>query len=129
VLTRSLAGFDILVVEDEDDSRELLCHILSEAGAQCTSLASAAQALAALAQHSFTAMISDIGMPEQDGIQFMRTLRDRGVNIPAIALTAYTRPTDRAAALDAGYDAHVGKPVDASELFAVVRSVVARVRR
>jgi len=125
----ALAGVSVLVVEDETDSRELLCTILEAAGALCTQCSSAADAFAQIAEHSFSVVISDIGMPGQDGLQFMRTLRAQGGRIPAIALTAYTRSADRSAALNAGYDAHLGKPVDASELVAVVASVVARAKR
>ncbi|HEY0253887.1 MAG TPA: ATP-binding protein, partial [Kofleriaceae bacterium] len=128
-IDQPLAGMSILVVEDEDDSRELLCTLLGDAGATCTQLASADEALKLLVTEQFAVVISDIGMPGQDGLAFMRELRKRGNHMPAVALTAYTRATDRSAALNSGYDAHLGKPVDAHEMLAVVRSVVTRSRR
>ncbi|HEY4056268.1 MAG TPA: ATP-binding protein [Kofleriaceae bacterium] len=132
-LSKPLSGFDVLVVEDEDDSRELLCVLLSEAGARCTSLANAAEALVATMQRRYTVIVSDVGMPGQDGHALIRAMRSRppeqNGDVPAIALTAYTRGTDRTAALDAGFDAHLGKPVSSAELVSVVRSVVARAQR
>nr|HEX4312337.1 ATP-binding protein [Kofleriaceae bacterium] len=129
-----LAGVHALVVEDELDSRELLCHIITVAGARCTEMASAGEALALLASgSSFGILISDIGMPGVDGLQFIRELRARGADaggrIPAIALTAYTRTADRSAALNAGFDAHLGKPVDPNELIAVISRLIDRSRR
>ncbi|MFT3698082.1 MAG: ATP-binding protein [Kofleriaceae bacterium] len=128
-IEKPLFGMQILVVEDEDDSREFLCMLLTDAGAQCKQLSNAEEALTMLGREKFSLVISDVGMPGQDGLQFMRALRERGDSVPAVALTAYTRATDRSAALNAGYDAHLGKPVDTNELLAVVRSVFLRSKR
>lgn len=132
-LTGVLAGIRILVVEDERDSRELLGSILNDAGAAVTLSESAAEALATLAVESHTILVSDLGMPDVDGLSMIRELRSRpaeqGGTLPAVALTAYTRSADRSAALDAGFDAHLGKPVDSRELIAVISSLVKRARR
>ena len=132
-LTGALAGIRILVVEDERDSRELLGSILDDAGAAVTLVESGAAALETLARDPHTILISDLGMPDLDGLAMIRELRTRppeqGGSLPAIALTAYTRSADRSAALDAGFDAHLGKPVDSRELIAVVGRLVKRARR
>ncbi|MDC0716610.1 ATP-binding protein [Nannocystis bainbridge] len=129
---RPLAGLRCLLVEDEADSRELLQRVLELGGATVTAVASASAALAAAAAGGFAVMISDIGMPEQDGLQLMRTLRARpreqGGALPAIALTAYTRELDRVSALQAGFQAHIGKPIDAQALMELVAEVAGRRR-
>lgn len=125
-----LNGLSILVVEDEPDARDLLTHVLESYGARVTSAPNAVDGLSLLARTTFDVIVSDVGMPEMDGFQFMRELRGRdaarGGKTPAIALTAYTRTMDRTTALIAGFQAHVPKPVDATELVAVVSSLAAR---
>jgi CheY-like chemotaxis protein len=125
-----LVGLRLLVVEDEEDSRELLRVVLEAAGARVVAAECASMALTLLSSDCFDALISDIGMPEVDGFQFLRELRTRpaslGGKVPAVALTAYTRAVDRTTALRAGFQAHVPKPVDVSELVAVVASVATR---
>lgn len=125
-----LVGLRVLVVEDEEDSRELLRVVLEAAGARVVAAECATTALTLLSSDCFDAIISDIGMPEVDGFQFLRELRTRpaslGGKVPAVALTAYTRAVDRTTALRAGFQAHVPKPVDVSELVAVVASVATR---
>lgn len=123
----ALNGARILVVDDEADPREVLGMLLRQAGATVRVCASAAEARTALAEFAPELVISDIGMPDEDGLRFMR-----GVATPeqrpwhAIALSAYARPQDRAAALDAGFDLHLAKPVDRLELLAAVRRVLNR---
>ncbi len=121
----------ILLIDDDDDGRELLSNTLELVGAKVTSHASAKDALRALEQSSFDLIVSDVGMPEMDGLTFMRTLRARdpsmGSHTPAVALTAYARATDRVAALEAGFQAHVAKPVDIGELIATLQSVLRRI--
>ncbi len=87
---------------------------------------SAAEANAMLAQKRPNVIISDIGMPGQDGYQFMHGLRKDGILTPAIALTAFARPEDRMRALQAGYQMHLAKPVDPAELITVVGSMTGR---
>ena len=126
-----LAGVDVLVVEDEADARELIRTMLEQLGAGVVTAASAREGLAALDQRSsLHVLLSDIEMPGMDGYSFLRAVRqrpvDRGGQIPAAALTAYARPEDRDAALRAGFQLHVPKPVQPAELAAVVSSLAGR---
>ena len=102
----------------------------SKRPASSAASASAAEALAAFAEEPPDVLISDIGMPETDGYQLIRKIRelpaDRGGHAPAIALTAYARTEDRLQALRAGYHMHVPKPVELAELIAVASSLVRR---
>ncbi len=112
-----LAGARILVVEDEEDSRELLLQLLQSWGARASGAASARDALAASARERPDVVLSDIAMPGEDGYALVAELRRRerasgGGHLPAAALTAYTRPEDRRRVLAAGFDAHVAKPID-----------------
>jgi CheY-like chemotaxis protein len=122
---------DVLVVEDEADARELIRTMLEQLGAGVVTASSAREGLAALDQRSsLHVLLSDIEMPGMDGYSFLRAVRerpaDRGGQIPAAALTAYARPEDRDAALRAGFQLHVPKPVQPAELAAVVSSLAGR---
>ncbi|MBX3231274.1 MAG: response regulator [Labilithrix sp.] len=122
-----LDGVHALVVDDEEDARTLVKTVLEELGARVTLAASVAEALAAVAREVPTVLVSDIGMPGQDGYDLIRALRalppERGGAIPATALTAYARAEDRRRTIDAGFNMHVSKPVDPAELVAVVASL------
>ena len=125
----SLGGIRVLVVEDDDDSRELVASVLEESGAEAHAVASAADALAALDAGHYHVIVSDIGLPEQDGYALLRAVRARGGAlrvIPALALTAYARSEDRRQALLAGFQLHLAKPVDPAELCAAVASLARR---
>jgi PAS domain S-box-containing protein len=126
----SLEGLMILIVDDEHDTRELLRTSLSECGAQVTVAGSVEEAFAAFAASIPDILISDIGMPDVDGYELIRRLRELplecGGKIPAIALTAYARVEDRLKALRAGFQMHVPKPVELAELVTVVASVAGR---
>ena len=125
----SLKGLKILVVDDERDAREVLWHILSERGADVTTCGSADQALSAIEGIAPDLVISDIGMPERDGYEFIRQVRMLGEptsRVPALALTAFSRLDDRTQALLAGFQAHLAKPVDARELVSSVAAIVGR---
>ncbi|HYU41265.1 MAG TPA: ATP-binding protein [Vicinamibacteria bacterium] len=128
--TPQLSGVDVLVVEDESDARELIRTMLEQLGAGVVTASSAQEGLAALDARSLDVLLSDIEMPGMDGYSFMRAVRERpasrGGQIPAAALTAYARPEDRDAALRAGYQLHVSKPVQPAELAAVVSSLAGR---
>ncbi len=117
----------VLVVDDEADSRDLLREVLEYCGSQVTLAGSAAEALAALEKEVFDILISDIGMPDEDGYMFIGKVRslpkEKGGNIPAIALTAYARTEDRVRALMSGFQVHLPKPVEPIELTAVVASL------
>lgn len=111
-----LAGLRVLTVEDNPDISTLLALILEASGADVTCVASAPKALELLGEEKFDAIVSDIGMPEMSGIEFIRRLRAKGSHIPGIALSAYSTAEDRHAALDAGYDLFVSKPVQPARL-------------
>ncbi|HEV7902610.1 MAG TPA: PAS domain S-box protein [Pyrinomonadaceae bacterium] len=125
-----LDGLSILVVDDEPDTRDLLKVGLGQCGAEVTVVASASEALEAMSVAVPNLLISDIGMPEQDGYELIRRVRELsaegGGKVPAIALTAYARVEDRMHALRAGYQMHVPKPVELAELVAVAASLVQR---
>jgi len=126
----SLGGIHVLVVDDEDDARELLTTVLQEAGAVVTAASSVAGAFAVLATTSISVVVSDIGMPVEDGYSFLRRLRAEGPvalrQIPALALTAYARAEDRQQAARAGFQRHTAKPVDPDVLLATVAALVGR---
>ena len=124
-----LEGMNVLVVDDEPDARELIKRLLAESRARVFVAASATEALNLLDRHSFHVMVSDIGMPDQDGYDLIRKIRARGLasrDLPAVALTAFARSEDRRRAMLAGFQVHVSKPVDPDELTAVVASLVGR---
>lgn len=119
-----LAGLRVLTVEDNPDISTLLALILEASGADVTCVASAPRALELLGEEKFDAVVSDIGMPEMSGIEFIRRLRARGSHIPGIALSAYSTAEDRHAALDAGYDLFVPKPVQPAKLISGLSGLV-----
>ena len=125
-----LAGVRVLVVEDEDDTRELLAIALEQCGAQVTAVPSAADALASLDRQPPDVLVSDLAMPDEDGFSLIRKVRSRdtgrGGAVPAAALTAYARTEDRVRALAAGFQKHLPKPIDPSELIAAVASLAGR---
>jgi signal transduction histidine kinase/ActR/RegA family two-component response regulator len=127
---RSLTGLRVLVVDDEADTRGLLRKMLEECGSEVATAGSATEALEAIARSKPDVLISDIGMPEEDGYQLIGKMRalEAGLadRIPAIALTAYARVEDRVRALNAGFQVHVTKPIEPAELIAVVASLAGR---
>lgn len=126
----SLTGLRILVVDDEADTCDLIREVLERCGSEVTTAWSAAEALEAIGQSRPDVLISDIGMPEEDGYSLVGKVRalevGSGERIPAIALTAYARVEDRVRALNAGFQVHVPKPVEPVELVAVVASLAGR---
>ncbi len=127
----SLSGVKILVVDDEVDARELVSRVLTGCGAVVEVAGSAREALSHLSQRQPDVIVSDIGMPETDGYQFMRELRQRpsaaGGRTPAVALTAFARSEDRTRAMLAGYQVHIAKPIEPRELVATVASLAGRI--
>jgi PAS domain S-box-containing protein len=121
---RPLRGIRILIVDDDDDARELIADVLLEAGADVTKASSAAQAYALLQTNPPHILISDIGMPDEDGYSLLRRVRalppQKGGDVPAIALTAYARPEDVRAAADAGFQLHIVKPVKPEALLGAI---------
>lgn len=126
----SLQGLKVLVVDDEADTRELIREVLKECGSEVITSNSAADALVALEEHKPDILISDLGMPDEDGYSLISKIRalpdERGGQIPAAALTAYARAEDRMRVLRSGFQFHLPKPVDSAELVTVVASLAGR---
>jgi nitrogen-specific signal transduction histidine kinase/ActR/RegA family two-component response regulator len=125
----SLSGVRVLLVDDDADSRSMLRRILVGTGASVFDASSAALALDAIAETRPHVLLSDIGMPEQDGFDLIYEVRARGYSfqdLPAIALTAFARPEDRRRAMMAGFQVHVAKPVDPRELTATIATLLGR---
>jgi PAS domain S-box-containing protein len=123
--SQELAGIKVLVVDDDTDSREVVTRILSTRQAEVKAVSSAGEALTAFQNFKPDVILSDIGMPGQDGYELIGRIRlaAGGASVPAAALTALARPEDRMRALNAGFQTHVSKPVAPIELIAVVRSL------
>ena len=118
-----LAAVRVLVVEDDDDTRELVRATLEHAGAQVEAVASASDARREMAEDSPDVLVSDIRMPEEDGYSLIQSLRTAGVTTPAIALTAYARREDAEEARSAGFQMHLSKPIDAARLVEAVATL------
>jgi PAS domain S-box-containing protein len=122
----SLANIRVLVVEDEPDTAEFIINLLAMHGADVVTAVSAREALEAVVHARPDILISDIGLPEMDGYQLMEQIRKMNVadggGIPAVALTAFARSEDRTRALRAGYQTHLAKPIESTELVATVAS-------
>ena len=127
-----LDALRILVVDDSADGRALTSVLLTQAGARVIAVASVRDALQALAAERPDVLVSDIGLPDEDGYALIRHIRqheaDHGGFLPAVALTGYARAEDRARVLAAGFQAHVTKPVEAVELTAAIAVVAGRLR-
>ena len=126
----SLEGLKVLVVDDEADTRDLIREVLKECGSEVITSHSAAEALEALERYKPDILISDLGMPDEDGYSLIAKIRalpaERGGHIPAAALTAYARAEDRMRVLRSGFQFHLPKPVDSAELVTVIASLAGR---
>ena len=122
-----LRGLRVLAVDDDEDSRRLVHAVLEKAGAQVTLAGSVEDAMEAFDRELPDVVVSDIGMPGQDGLELIRRIRarppERGGKVPAAALTAYARAGDRTRVLSAGFSMHLPKPIEPEELVAVVGSL------
>ncbi len=122
-----LRDLRVLVVDDEPDARGLVTAMLVQCGAVVTTAASAADAFVAVEKQAPDVLISDIGMPDEDGFTLIARIRgmarDRGGATPAACLTGYTTAADRRRALEAGFNMHLAKPIEPSELIAVVANL------
>ncbi|MET0650319.1 MAG: ATP-binding protein [Pyrinomonadaceae bacterium] len=127
-----LVGTRVLLVEDEEDARSMLKALLEGCGAAVDAVGSAAAAWEALEGAGFDVLVSDIGMPDEDGYSLITRLRSEGApgarTTPAVALTAYARDDDRERSLAAGFDAFLPKPVEPTELVAVVAELTRQPR-
>jgi PAS domain S-box-containing protein len=125
-----LTGLHVLVVDDEEGAREMLRTLLSNRGLRVSVASSASEGLAALRRERPEVLISDIGMPGEDGYTLLQRVRalapEEGGRTPAVALTAYSRAEDRTRALQAGFDMHLPKPVEATELLLVLATLTGR---
>jgi CheY-like chemotaxis protein len=122
-----LRGLKVLIVDDEDDTRELVATTFSGCGCVVQGASSAREALEAVRAFHPDVIVSDIGMPGEDGYELVRRLRrlppEEGGRTPAAALTAYARAEDRRQALRAGFEMHLPKPVEPAELLAAVATL------
>ena len=124
-----LEGVKVLVVDDEPDARLLIQRLLEDCNAVVITAASVAEALHALVLAPTDVIVSDIGMPGEDGFTLIRRIRSLGDGksaTPAIALTAYARTEDRVKAIQAGFQLHLSKPVEPVELVTMVASLARR---
>jgi signal transduction histidine kinase/CheY-like chemotaxis protein len=117
-------GMTVLVVDDQQDSCELLAALFERHGARVVQCDSAESALGVLTDVEANLLIADIAMPDIDGYELIRRVRTTHPALPAIAVSAYARPQDRRRALTAGFDGYCAKPVEAPQLLRAVRSVV-----
>ncbi|MFN6559312.1 MAG: PAS domain-containing protein [Nostoc sp. ChiSLP01] len=126
----SLADMQILMVDDDADTRDYISFLLEQAGAKVTLAASAHEALQLLKQSTPDILVSDVGMPDMDGYMLMRQVRnlppERGGNIKAIALTAYAGEINQKLAIAAGFAKHIAKPVEPQELITAIVELVKR---
>jgi signal transduction histidine kinase len=120
-----LTGVHVLIVEDDTDSRNVLAVLLQRLGAIVEAVSSAKEAFDRVSHRPPDVLVSDIGMPDEDGYSLMRRVRQMGMarKLPAIALTAYARKQDAEAAAEAGYDCHLPKPVAPADLIRAIKSV------
>jgi PAS domain S-box-containing protein len=123
----SILGVKVLVVDDDNDARELLRSILAHHGASVRTAASAADAIKEFAAKPPQILLSDIGMPGEDGYELIRKIRaldsQEAKRVPAVALTAFARSEDRRRAIGAGFNMHLSKPVEPAELLTIVASL------
>ncbi len=122
-----LDGVKVLVVDDDNDARELMRHVLEECGASVLVAADAKSAFELLREHRASVLVSDIGMPHHDGYELIRWIRSlpesEGGRTPALALTAFARSEDRRRAIACGYQWHLSKPAEPAELVTIVGSL------
>lgn len=122
-----LAGLKVLVADDDRGTREALTAMLRHARVDVRAAANAREGLKAFKEHRPDVLISDVAMPEEDGHAMLRRIRklgaERGGDVPAVALTALASEEDRSAALDAGFQIHMPKPVDFERLSAAIDEV------
>jgi CheY-like chemotaxis protein/anti-sigma regulatory factor (Ser/Thr protein kinase) len=122
----ALRGLDVLVLDDEPDARELVTAVLVKSGARVRTAGSVEEAIALLREHRPDVVLSDIGLPTEDGYAFIRRVREIDGTVPAAALTAYAGIDDRRRALEAGFQAHVSKPIEPGKLTLLVASLAGR---
>ncbi|VXC84329.1 Hybrid sensor histidine kinase/response regulator [Burkholderia sp. 8Y] len=120
----AIKGTTVLIVEDDADAREALALTLQIESIGVQVASGVEDALRVIPESPPDIIVSDLGLPDGNGYEFMRALRDRGVQIPAIALTGHVRPDDEQKAKDAGFDVYLGKPVDPAKLLEAIAKVL-----
>ena len=132
-MSEALKGIRVLVVEDDDDTRDLLRVLLETEGGVVTSTASVQEALSAYDQSLPQVIVADIGMPDYNGYTLIGRVRardrERGTIVPAIALTAYATAIDRDTVLSAGFQVHMPKPFEPSQLVSVIADLASKFRK
>lgn len=118
-----LSGLSVLVIEDDPDTANLLRIMLEHSRANVTLANSGCEALLILDRTVPDVLLSDIGMPGMDGFDLIREIRRKGIDKPAVAVTAFTRPEDQIKAMDAGFTTHLSKPVEPSALVQLINSL------
>ncbi len=129
-LSQTLSGIRVLAVDDEEDARQLLRIVLESAGANVTTAESGFHALELLEREAYDILLADIGMPRMDGLQLIEQIRNRPSDtrqMPALALTAFARAEDRKTALAKGFQRHVAKPVQPTELVVAIAELVQQI--
>jgi CheY-like chemotaxis protein len=129
----ALAGVRVLVVDDQMDARDIIGTILERYGAEVRVAESSVAALKALTAQPFDVLVSDIGMPVEDGYELIKSVRNmldqpEVARMPAVALTAYARSEDERRSIAAGYDIHVTKPIDPDRLVSAVMEMAGRAK-
>jgi CheY-like chemotaxis protein len=128
--SNTLSGLQILLVDDESDVRDVLATVMEGSGANVIAVSSVQEALKVLDQTQPDILVSDIAMPQEDGYMLIRQVRERetrqGGCLPALALTAYVREEDCQQALKSGFQKHLSKPVDTTDLVMTVANLTGR---
>ncbi|HTL90630.1 MAG TPA: response regulator [Leptolyngbya sp.] len=124
--TLSLQDLKILVVDDDRDSREMMIVALEAEGAEVKAAESAQVALRTLTDWQPDLLVSDIRMPDADGYTFLQEVRSQSLDLPAIAVTAFAGEDDRIAALAAGFQQHLSKPIDLDLLYETIANLMQR---
>jgi CheY-like chemotaxis protein len=127
IVEQILAGVDVLVVDDEPDARDLVAAVLARCGAAVRTASTVEDAVAQLRERRPHVLLSDLGLPNEDGYALIRRVREIDGEVPAGALTAYASAEDHRRALAAGFHAHVSKPAEPSDLVLLVASLAGRI--
>jgi CheY-like chemotaxis protein len=131
--SQCLSNIRVLVVDDEADNREMMTTVLQQYGAEVMAVASVKEALKAVIQQPPDILVSDIGMPEEDGYTLIRQLRQQEAAnqkpLPAVALTAYARESEQQLALAAGFQMHIAKPMEPNNLVEAIAKLVNRTKK
>jgi PAS domain S-box-containing protein len=122
-----LDGVDILLVDDDEDTLTLFRDSLEAAGARVRAVMTSADALREYGDRPPDLLVTDLGLPEMDGLELLDTIRTKSPNIPAVAVTGYARLGDRARALGAGFQAHVSKPIDPASFVQALAAAISQV--